>query len=317
MGEDLRLLFLPERDVVTFAFLGAYVFAVNTLFRRYTRSDLGPKAYTHIIVRTIVAVATTWVVSFAPFAGGADGDPQSLLLLLAFLIGIVPETGIAVIQDVLQKRLGDRAIPSLAEKHSLSQLNGISLYDRTHLLEVGIENVESLAHHHLVDLMLWTRIPTPRLVDFVDQAILYLHVQGPGDPSSADGDDAARTRLCHYGIRTASDLERAYERASGRSAEEGDRLLALLDPPDAPVSRLRVALDAMQDDEWMVYVRNWREQSSAAEPVRSVEEFVDLSSRPVPAPPVLAPLAEPPAPANGAAGTGSAEVRRRADLLHR
>ncbi len=48
-----------------------------------------------------------------------------------------------------------------------------------------MNNVEALAHHDVVDLMLATRIPVPRLVDWVDQAILYLHTvdekgKGPG-----------------------------------------------------------------------------------------------------------------------------------------
>ena len=273
-------MFLPDRHVVTFAFLGAYYFAINMLFRRYTRSDLGPKAYTHITVRMLVAVVTAWVVSYAPLVGD-DGEASSLLLLLAFMIGIVPETGTAIVQDMLQqwKPVG-RAIPSLAEEHPLSRLNGVSLYDRTHLLEVGIENVESLAHHHLVELMLWTRIPTPRLVDFVDQAILYLHVRG----AVTDGgdDDEARMVLCRHGIRTASDLERAHALALDRSPEEAGRLLRLLDRPGAEVSRLRVVLDAMEDDEWMVYIRQWRDQNAPGEPVASVDEFVHLACRPSP-----------------------------------
>ncbi|MDQ4070063.1 MAG: hypothetical protein M3203_11415, partial [Actinomycetota bacterium] len=174
-ADGIRAVLVPEPDIVTFAFLGAYVFAINMLFRRYTRADLGPKAYTHIMVRIFVAVASTWVISFAPFAR-SDGEPVALMLMLAFFIGIIPETATAIVQDLLQRwEVVGRSVPSLGEVHPLSRLDGISLYDRAHLLEAGIENVESLAHHNIIDLMLWTRIPTARLVDFVDQAILYLH----------------------------------------------------------------------------------------------------------------------------------------------
>ncbi|MDQ4069184.1 MAG: hypothetical protein M3203_06905, partial [Actinomycetota bacterium] len=278
-ADGIRAVLVPEPDVVTFAFLGAYVFAINMLFRRYTRADLGPKAYTHIMVRIFVAVASTWVISFAPFAR-SDGEPVALMLLLAFFIGIIPETATAIVQDLLQRwDVVGRAMPSLGEDHPLSRLDGISLYDRAHLLEAGIENVESLAHHNIVDLMLWTRIPTARLVDFVDQAILYLHLRGPVDASKNDGDaEEARRLLGRYGIRTATDLEQAYALASARSSGEGARLLALLDPPEATVHRLRVVMDAMEDDQWMVHVRNWRDQSSLGAPVRSVEEFVRISA---------------------------------------
>lgn len=85
----------PQPDVVTFAFLGAYVFAINLLFRRYARADLGPKVYTHIIVRIFAAVVGPWVLSYAPFARGPDGRPRTMMLVLAFFIGIVPETATA------------------------------------------------------------------------------------------------------------------------------------------------------------------------------------------------------------------------------
>jgi hypothetical protein len=278
-ADDIRGVLVPEPDIVSFTFLGAYVFAVNMLFRRYTRADLGPKAYTHIMIRIFVAVASTWVLSFAPFAR-SDGDPVALMLMLAFFIGIIPETGTAIVQDLLQRwEVIGRAVPSMGESHPLSRLDGISLYDRAHLLEAGIENVESLAHHNLIELMLWTRIPTARLVDFVDQAILYLHLRGPVDASRDDGDaEEARRLLGRYGIRAATDLERAYALASARSNEDGERLLALVDSPGTSVHRLRVVMDAMEDDQWMVHIRNWRDQSSLGAPVRSVEEFVQLSA---------------------------------------
>ena len=278
-ADSLRAVLVPEPDIVTFAFLGAYVFAINMLFRRYTRADLGPKAYTHIMIRIFVAVASTWVLSFAPFARTDAGQPVALMLMLAFFIGIVPETGTAIVQDLLQRwEVVGRAVPSLGEDHPLSRLDGISLYDRAHLLEAGIENVESLAHHNMVELMLWTRIPTARLVDFVDQAILYLHLRGPVDASKdGGGAEEARRLLGRYGIRTATDLERAYALASARSTEDGERLLSLLDSPGTTVHRLRVVMDAMEDDQWMVHVRNWRDQSSLGAPVRSVEEFVRIS----------------------------------------
>ena len=274
--DNLSLL-VPNNDVVTWAFLGSYFFALNMLFRRYARSDLSPKAYTHVCVRTFTAIVVAWALSNAPFLQTASGRPNSLMLLLAFMIGIVPETGTAIIQDILQssEALGNK-IPSIQEDHPLSKLDGISLYDRSQLLEVGIENVESLAHNNLVDLMLWTRIPTSRLVDFVDQAVLYLHVQGPADLHTTErsaGDDAARELLSRYGIRTATDLERAFDLATNQ-----DEFLSLLDGPGARVRRLQVILDALEDDEWMVYLRNWRSQSLVGAPISTVEEFVAAAS---------------------------------------
>ncbi len=264
-------IFWPETgDVVGFAFLGTYFFALNMLFRRYAPSDLNPKAYTHICVRILTAIVLAWVVSQLPHMTKLDGRPNGAMLALAFFIGIMPETGTAIIQDFLQRTFG-KVIPSLKEEHPLSKLHGVSLYDRSQLLEVGIENVESLAHHNLVDLMLWTRIPTSRLVDFVDQAVLYLHVNGGHHDQT--GDDEARELLAEYGIRTATDLERTYQ-----SADDETAFLNLLGGVEG-VPRLRVILDALEDDEWMMYVRNWRDQSMFSKPISSADEFVEHAKR--------------------------------------
>ncbi len=201
-----------------------------------------------------------------------------LLLLLAFFVGIVPETGQAVIQEYLQNQqwLRDR-IPSLQEEHPLTKLEGINLYDRARLLEEGIENIENLVHHDLIDLMLQTRIPLPRLVDWVDQGILYLHLVEPAETESVPAKEEGKEEkaeppisslqtLRRYGIRTATDLEQAYDAAAARARKKKDpkeveHFLGILDAPDAKVKRLQVILDALTDDEWLAYVRNWRDLS--------------------------------------------------------
>lgn len=239
---ELNALFIPNRTAFAFGFLGSYFFAVNMAFRRYVRADLGPKAYSHISVRIIIASILAWVFSQLPgtvLAGGlmvgSEAAPAEtvpwFLLLLVFFVGIVPDTGLAVMHDLLKSRVFSRFIVSLENRDPLSRLEGITLYDRARLLEEGIENVENLAHHNLIDLILRTRIPTPRLVDLVDQAVLYLHARdgaggagasggedagggGRADPAASNGkgrDEAATTlrALRGLGIRTATDLELA------------------------------------------------------------------------------------------------------------
>lgn len=62
----------------------------------------------------------------------------------------------------------------------MTKPEGINLYHRARLMEEGVENIENLAHHDLVDLILRTRIPVSVLIDWVDQAILYLHTYSSG-----------------------------------------------------------------------------------------------------------------------------------------
>src|SRR5439155_11678255 len=118
----------------------------------------------------------------------------------------------------------------------------------------GIVNIEGLAHHELIDLIIETRIPVPRLIDWVDQAILYLHLIGGTD-------DEGRKTLREYGIRTATDLMRAWDNASKRGKEEMESFKKLLGGAQPPY-RLEVIRDVLSDDEWFATVSNCRRDQS-------------------------------------------------------
>jgi hypothetical protein len=202
-------------------------------------------------------------------AGEAGDFSTGLLYLLAFFIGIFPETGVTVLRDLARNPLFTRMFPRLEEEHPLTRLDGINLYDRSRFMEEGIENIENLAHHNLISLMLSTRISTNRLVDMFDQAILYLHL-------GLDPDEVAATRkkLRLYGIRTATDLEAAYQSADDRGSDEFHKFLMILDDANlqpAPLSRLQTILDTLRDDDWMTYLRNWRELSQRSKQTFTLE----------------------------------------------
>jgi hypothetical protein len=249
-------LFQPDRSAIVFGFLGAYFFTLMTIQRGYARGDLRPKTYTQITVRIFIAIILAWVLELLP---GADN--ASYLLVLAFAAGIVPETAILAIRETLRGKPGREFGRWMAERDPLTRLEGIDLYDRARLGDEGITNVEGLAHHDLIELLLQTRIPAPRLVDWIDQAILYLHV-GSSDAevasSDADEPDASRERslrlLNASGIRTATDLVQAAERT--RDKDAFDRILPPVGDPEAP-PRLSLILETIEDEEWMDNLDHW------------------------------------------------------------
>ena len=261
-------LFQPDPSTIVFGFLGAYFFALMTIQRGYARGDLRPKTYTQITVRIFIAVIFAWVLELLPGA-----DDAGYLLLLAFAAGIVPETALVWIRENLRGEPGREFGRMIAERDPLTNLEGIDLYDRARLLDEGISNVEGLAHHDLIQLLLQTRIPAPRLVDWTDQAILYLHVGDAGDPGT-DNAVAHITRqetlrcLKAFGIRTATDLEQAHWEATHRG--DLDAFLKILPAAgDGLPPRLSVILDTLRDEEWMANLRYWRD------PVHLVEGTVE------------------------------------------
>ena len=197
------------------------------------------------MVRIFIVAVLSWVL------GVVSPDhvvTTTLSLLLAFLFGIMPDEFFVWVKENFRSSIPGSAIPE--PELPLNKLEGIDLYDLGRLEAEGIVNIEGLAHHELMDLIIETRIPVPRLMDWLDQSILYLHVTGGSD-------EGALATLRDHGIRTATDLEVTWDRA----AQRGDEALAALKKilgGEAPLYRLEVIRDALSDDEWYAMVKNWR-----------------------------------------------------------
>jgi hypothetical protein len=275
---DFLAFFQPLKSTLPFGFLGAYAYTLTTTFRSYARRDLQPKIYSHITTRVFTIMVLAWVLEESWLLVGSPGDGPTLapaLHTLAFVTGIIPETGLVFIGEVLRttlrrvKRSAKAPGLQLVDPHEpLTSLEGIDIYDRARLQDEGVTNVQALARHDVVELMLQTRVPAPRLLDWVDQAILHLHsnIGGQGD----DGPDPLLPTLRRYGIRTVTDLLEASEKAEKRG--EHDKFLELLSGPasNGSIPRLRVVLDAIRDEEWVENLRCWHKTQAVREEVVDV-----------------------------------------------
>ena len=248
LATDVLLLFEPQRSPVVFAFLGAYSFALWHLYRGYTRSDLRPKTYTHVCVRILTAIVFGWVLEVMFFGKTAEAETgQMALLVLAFGVGFTPEWLLVLVQERLRAAGGTPE--TLAEPEPLTKLDGIDIYDRGRLLEEGVNNVEALAHHRLPELMLQTRIPAGRIVDWSDQAILVLHTE----KASKDSGELRTLRL--HGIRTATDLLQA--RAKHHDLDDPFHKILDQDEPDGTLRRVDLIAEAIEDEQWVVNLLSW------------------------------------------------------------
>ncbi|HYO68301.1 MAG TPA: hypothetical protein VEU33_19700, partial [Archangium sp.] len=277
---DFLGFFQPLKSTLPFGFLGAYAYTLTTTFRSYARRDLQPKIYSHITTRVFTVMVLAWVLEESwLIVPGSQVDGLALtpaLHILAFLTGIVPETGLVFIGEVLRTTLRRMKRPTkeaglqLVDPHEpLTGLEGIDLYDRARLQDEGVTNVQALARHDVVELMLQTRIPAPRLLDWVDQAILHLHSNVGGQ---TDGDsDSLLPTLRRYGIRTVTDLLEASEKAEKRGKH--DEFLQLLSGPasNGSIPRLQIVLDAIKDEEWVENHRCWHKTQAVREEVVNVQ----------------------------------------------
>jgi hypothetical protein len=276
--------FQPRGTALGFAFLGAYLFALFHVVRAYQRRDLVPKTYNTIVVRILASYVLTLAAD--AMVPGEALDNRGVIVF-AFFAGILPQSALVRLRELLSAATTNRQHAVLEERAPLTELEGIDLYDRTRLAEEGINNVHALAHSDIVELMSSTRIPAGRLVDWTDQAILFLRVGGerPDGTGSTDGLETTRSNLRHlrrFGIRNASDLLQAYEAAvaRGRQAAAAARATdkaAIRAHVLREVDQLRAALttdgmegdadgylpiqgmlDTLADEEWFTQIRNWR-----------------------------------------------------------
>jgi len=222
--------FLPQGTALGFAFLGAYLFTLFHIVRAYHRRDLVPKTYNTIVVRFLAAyILTLAAEAFLP----GEGIDDRAVIGFAFFAGFLPQSALVRLREAVTIRNPKNDHHVLAEKAPLTELEGIDLYDRTRLAEEGINNVHALAHADIVELMSSTRISADRLVDWVDQAILFLRVGGDHMHEHAEGDESDESheltvtranlvRLRRFGIRNASDLVQSYEAAVARGMQEAE-----------------------------------------------------------------------------------------------
>jgi hypothetical protein len=256
---DIYALLLPTQTTFSLGFAGAYFFTMATIIRRYTLGDLHPKTYTHITVRIITVIVLAWVLDILVTLPNSNASAETveaiglglqqtrtITLLIAFIIGVVPDTFWTLLREIAQNipYLG-RMISNLkTDDLPLTSISGIDIYERSRLYEEGISNLQGLVHYDLITLMLRSRIPTARIVDWVDQAILELHLAQLGGIQVA-----VRERLKNRGIRNTSDFVRLYQPGEAQSNANAEVEAALAD-----------IYKTVLDDEWFSHIRYWRER---------------------------------------------------------
>jgi hypothetical protein len=186
-------------DILAFGFLGAYLFDIQMLARRFFQSDLKPSAYASAVLRVIVVLIIVFVMhQLAEFAGGDRAQEEAVV---AFVVGLFPLVGLRALNRVVAKLLRG-TVPTLDSRYPLSDLDGLNVWYEARLLEEGIEDVQNLVTASMVEVLLHTRVSVARLVDWHDQAQLFLHLR----PRRDDDEPAKHPRdaLASIGVRSAT-----------------------------------------------------------------------------------------------------------------
>ena len=266
-GSDLVL--KPTEDAALFAFLGAYFYSLQMLFRRFVRLDLRANAYVSIAQRIILAVVGVWAVIQvaaipSAFVEGGVGkfDQSDSLLVAGFVVGAFPPIAWQVVQAAFQKfTFSEKLVPSLESRMPLRELDGLTVWHEGRLEEEAIENVQNMSTANIVELMLSTRYPADRIVDWVDQAMLYTQLGKNSNSSDQNGGDDCIGLLQSYGIRTASSLVAAYEieRSKEHVEQNGTNMFEPLLPESIGSSNKIpiTVVDALRTNPNLELVQHW------------------------------------------------------------
>lgn len=250
-----------NEDPVIYAFLGAYFFSLQMLFRRYVREDLRKSAYVAVTLRIILAVIGTWATVTAFKALGKAETAKAYLPVVGFVIGVFPKIAWQFIQGATKALMRvvklSAVLPSMENKLPVSDLDGLTVWHESRLEEEDIENIPNMATAEIVDLMISTRFPPDRIIDWVDQAILLTHL-GPEQKDGAKAEPSSRRHLLRMqGIRTATSLIDAVEKSKARpDAAEVEKIMSA-----SSKSHVQSLLDAIATASNLELICAWRRRT--------------------------------------------------------
>src|SRR5262249_20241006 len=126
---------------------------------------------------------------FAVTSSGNSIAGQSELVV-AFVVGFFPLIALQALQRAAAKVL-HVFVPQVAPEYPLDQLDGLNIWYEARLAGEGVADMQTLTTMSRVDVILHTRAPVGRLIDWVDQAFLLIHLE------AVDRSDLATARTSH------------------------------------------------------------------------------------------------------------------------
>jgi len=213
--------------IIAMAFSGAYVWSIQNVFRRLATVDLPPGAYYGVAVRMLFSIFVALMLYYLLMPEMKSSYFQNVLPVTAFLAGMFPQRALQYIQERVHFT-SQRQSETRSDPLPLSMIEGIEIFQRVRLGELGIDNAQNLAQVNAIELLLRTPF-NPRVIwDWIGQARLYLFFKED------------MNRLRGAGVRTIFEFRKL--------GQDETLLSALAKSSDIPIERLKVVAKLVHDD---------------------------------------------------------------------
>jgi hypothetical protein len=241
--DEMQELRWQSQLVLCLAFTGAFIWSAQNIIRRLITGDLTPGTYYSSALRMVFASLVSLMLSYTLETLPTAGYTRESLPVIAFLSGMLPDNTFTY----LKERVSTFIKTGMKMSHDLplEMIEGINVFHKLRLSEVGIDNAQNLAEANLIELVLKTPFNPSQLIDWIAQAKLYVYFKDNID------------RLRALGIRTVFDLHSLCD------DEEGLALLA----EEGKISKvgLNVVCGRLKDDETTLRLFGFRRKLSAME----------------------------------------------------
>ena len=256
-GENNKAVINQSFFVLAWAFLGGFAYSAYNIIRRLRGLDLSPSVYYSAGIRIILASAVALVVSFLL---GSETTPNEIvsfkagLAAISLLAGMFPQRLLSYIMRRYQDLVSSESVTD--RSLSLYNIEGISIYHKERLEEIGIDNAQNLATASLTQLIAETPYDARQLLDWIGQAKLVCYVK----------DDIHRLRA--IGIRSVFDL------LKGNKSRIVLREIADAVGLDTPI--LEVVHNQIKDDQGILALHNF--QGNKNSPTRDAQATKELAT---------------------------------------
>ena len=234
--------------VLSFAFIGAFLWSAQNIIRRLLAGDLTPNTYYSSALRMLFASVLSLMLSFFLETLPSAESTRESLPFIAFISGMLPENTLAILKERVNSilRTGGKTSHDLP----LEMIEGINIFHKLRLSEEGIDNAQNLAEANLIDLVLKTPFNPNQLIDWIAQARLYIYFK----------DDISNLRA--LGVRTAFDLNDL--------STDPSRLTQLAEEAAISNTRLSIVCDRLVEDESLARLSQFHKKLNANEQVQQL-----------------------------------------------